>query len=83
MSVANHIIFVDPLLHEADELQAIGRIVRMGQVKTPHIWRFIIKDSIEQVLIGCNKKSLEANISEIHLQSTSAKIIKYLLNVDY
>ncbi|EEA07723.1 helicase [Cryptosporidium muris RN66] len=83
MSVANHIIFVDPLLHEADELQAIGRIVRMGQVKTPHIWRFIIKDSIEQVLIECNKKSLETNISEIHLQSTSAKIIKYLLNMDY
>ncbi|KAH7648545.1 hypothetical protein FG379_000570 [Cryptosporidium bovis] len=46
---ANHIIFVSPLINKSDELQAIGRIIRMGQKKTPHIWNFIVGNSIDEI----------------------------------
>ena len=53
LTTANHAIFVHPLLttsqyeYEASETQAIGRIRRYGQTRLVHVWRFLIKDSID------------------------------------
>eukprot|EP00977_Amphora_coffeiformis_P014794 scaffold4223_cov189-Amphora_coffeaeformis.AAC.54 len=50
----NHAIFVHPLLadslqeYKAYETQSIGRIRRFGQQKTVHVWRFLMKDTIDQ-----------------------------------
>ena len=50
----NHAIFVHPLLAESQqeykayETQSIGRIRRFGQQKTVHVWRFLMKDTIDQ-----------------------------------
>ncbi|KAK6345242.1 hypothetical protein TWF718_007168 [Orbilia javanica] len=53
LTVANHVIFLSPLFAEnehqytAAETQAIGRVRRYGQKKTVHIWRLMMKDTID------------------------------------
>lgn len=52
-TVANHCIFVSPLLTEEEQeyrainTQAVGRIRRYGQVKKCHIYRFLTLDTID------------------------------------
>jgi SNF2 family DNA or RNA helicase len=53
LTVANHAIFLSPLLapsqeiYQANETQAIGRLRRFGQAKTVYIWRFLTRDTID------------------------------------
>lgn len=53
LTVANHIIFLSPLLsdtldsYHARETQAIGRAVRYGQTKEVKIWRFFTRGTID------------------------------------
>lgn len=57
LQVANHIIFVHPFFScnnkvtTAWEAQAIGRVLRPGQIKQVNIWRFIALDTIEQEIL--------------------------------
>ena len=56
LTVANHLFLVHPCFvgsqstAVAYEQQAIGRVVRQGQAKTVHIYRFVAEDTIEQQL---------------------------------
>ncbi|KAG5191268.1 hypothetical protein JKP88DRAFT_174699 [Tribonema minus] len=58
LTVANHIMFLHPVLlptpHEraAVETQAIGRVVRYGQTKLVKIWRFIAANTIDTDVCG-------------------------------
>lgn len=53
LTVANHVIFLSPLLtdsqewYDASETQAIGRVKRYGQREHVHIWRFLSKNTID------------------------------------
>jgi SNF2 family DNA or RNA helicase len=54
LTVANHAIFISPLLaknqfeYTQAETQAIGRIRRFGQVKTANIYRFVTRNTIDE-----------------------------------
>ncbi|KAK7025211.1 helicase C-terminal domain-containing protein [Favolaschia claudopus] len=54
LTSANHAIFLSPLLAPSQEIyeacmtQAIGRLVRYGQLEHVHIWRFQTKDTIDE-----------------------------------
>ncbi|VVC30495.1 Hypothetical protein CINCED_3A019573 [Cinara cedri] len=48
LTEATRIFFVEPLINNNDELQAIGRVHRMGQARTTYVHHFIIRDSIEE-----------------------------------
>ena len=39
---ASHVILVEPLLNPAQELQAIGRVHRIGQRKQTFVHRFVL-----------------------------------------
>uniref|UniRef100_A0AAR5Q841 RING-type domain-containing protein n=1 Tax=Dendroctonus ponderosae TaxID=77166 RepID=A0AAR5Q841_DENPD len=47
---ATHVILMEPLLDTANELQAIGRVHRIGQTKKTVVHRFVIRDTIEESL---------------------------------
>lgn len=50
LTEANHVIFINSSLNRADELQAVGRVYRIGQRKQTHVYKFIINASIEETI---------------------------------
>lgn len=62
LTSANHAIFLSPLfapsqeIYDACETQAIGRLVRYGQTKHVHIYRFLTKNTIDGEIYGQRKK---------------------------
>lgn len=47
---ATHIFLVEPILNADEELQAIGRVHRIGQTKETFVHRFITKNTIEHTI---------------------------------
>lgn len=47
---ANHVILAHPLISIGDETQAIGRAYRFGQKRKVHVWRYIMKNTVEEEL---------------------------------
>ncbi|KAJ7130633.1 hypothetical protein C8R44DRAFT_872419 [Mycena epipterygia] len=58
LTSANHAVFLSPLLAPSQEIyeacmtQAVGRLVRFGQLKHVHIWRFKTSDTIDEEIYG-------------------------------
>ena len=48
LTCANVLVFIDPSPNFAMENQAIGRIMRLGQTKEVHVYRLLIRKSVEE-----------------------------------
>ncbi|KAJ1609690.1 putative SNF2 domain-containing protein [Cryptosporidium canis] len=90
ITAANHVIFVSPLLNKSDELQAIGRIVRMGQTKTPHVWNFVINNSVDELILhyltnfySATGDDQTTTTSSTNLQSLNLKVIQHISDTNY
>lgn len=44
---ATHVLLVEPAMNPAHELQAVGRVHRIGQTKPTHVYRFITRGTVE------------------------------------
>ncbi|TRZ16647.1 hypothetical protein HGM15179_010473 [Zosterops borbonicus] len=65
---ATHVLLVEPILNPAHELQAIGRVHRIGQTKSTIVHRFLIKATIEermQTMLKTVDRSLPISIDNI------------------
>lgn len=47
---AQHVLLVEPILNLSQEIQAIGRVHRIGQTKKTFVHRFLVRNTIEQLI---------------------------------
>lgn len=47
---ATHVFLVEPILNPGEELQAVGRVHRIGQTRETFVHRFIVRNSIEETI---------------------------------
>jgi E3 ubiquitin-protein ligase SHPRH len=69
-----HIILVEPNLNLGQEAQAIGRIHRLGQNKKTYVHRFLVKNSIEDLIYNMVIKT-KTNDNRQQQQQDSASIL--------
>lgn len=56
---ASHVHFIDPWWNPAVEDQCADRVHRIGQNSTVYVWKYVMKESIEERIIEIQKKKGE------------------------
>uniref|UniRef100_UPI0037E80854 E3 ubiquitin-protein ligase SHPRH n=1 Tax=Semicossyphus pulcher TaxID=241346 RepID=UPI0037E80854 len=69
---ATHVLLVEPILNPANELQAIGRVHRIGQTKPTFVHRFLIKSTIEERMQAMLKTAEKSHTSTAMKHSEAA-----------
>ena len=69
LTAATRVYLMEPCLHPAHEIQAAGRIHRLGQNEDVLVTRFCFKDSFEQEIVKLHEQIAEGlvEISEQHV----------------
>lgn len=75
---ANHIFLADLWWSPAADLQAIDRVHRLGQTRQVHVYRFIVKDSIDEKIYGLQKEKIA--LSALMFESNANKVREDRLN---
>lgn len=71
---ATHVLLVEPILNPAHELQAIGRVHRIGQTKPTFVHRFLIKSTIEERM-QTMMKTAEKSHSNTSMKHSEASVL--------
>ncbi|XP_043924742.1 E3 ubiquitin-protein ligase SHPRH [Protopterus annectens] len=71
---ATHVLLVEPILNPAHELQAIGRVHRIGQTRPTFVHRFLIKATIEERMQSMLKTADRSHSSSSMKQSEASAL---------
>ncbi|XP_029114603.1 E3 ubiquitin-protein ligase SHPRH isoform X2 [Scleropages formosus] len=71
---ATHVLLVEPILNPAHELQAIGRVHRIGQTRPTFVHRFLIKSTIEERMQAM-LKTAEKSHSTAAMKHSEASVL--------
>ncbi|XP_041043596.1 E3 ubiquitin-protein ligase SHPRH isoform X2 [Carcharodon carcharias] len=69
---ATYVLLVEPILNLAHELQAIGRVHRIGQTKATVVHRFLIKATIEERMQSMLKSTEKSHNKSVIVQSEAS-----------
>uniref|UniRef100_A0A8C7S6R2 SNF2 histone linker PHD RING helicase n=1 Tax=Oncorhynchus mykiss TaxID=8022 RepID=A0A8C7S6R2_ONCMY len=72
---ATHVLLVEPILNPAHELQAIGRVHRIGQTKPTYVHRFLIKSTIEERMQAMLKTAEKISHSATAMKHSEAAVL--------
>ncbi|KAL0969794.1 hypothetical protein UPYG_G00232390 [Umbra pygmaea] len=72
---ATHVLLVEPILNPAHELQAIGRVHRIGQTKPTFVHRFLIKSTIEERMQAMLKTAEKSSHSTTAMKHSEAAVL--------
>jgi len=86
LTAANRVHIVEPQWNPSVEEQAIARALRMGQTRQVIIFRYLMKDTVEQNII--NLQMMKKNLAKFTLDGNSEdnlneklKDLKFVLNI--
>ncbi|XP_038077959.1 E3 ubiquitin-protein ligase SHPRH-like isoform X2 [Patiria miniata] len=82
---ATHVLLVEPILNPASELQAVGRVHRIGQTRPTFVHRFLVRDTIEERLhafLQANHTSDSLNNLEGETGALTLQNLKQLFTED-
>ncbi|XP_067876277.1 E3 ubiquitin-protein ligase SHPRH [Heterodontus francisci] len=79
---ATYVLLVEPILNLAHELQAIGRVHRIGQTKETVVHRFLIKATIEERMQSMLKSTEKSHSKSVIVQSEASVLtVGYLADL--
>jgi hypothetical protein len=55
---ANRIFILEPMVNAAHARQAVGRVYRIGQVREVTVTRFVVSDTVEEMMLKFNLNKL-------------------------
>ncbi|KAK7414839.1 hypothetical protein QQX98_006354, partial [Neonectria punicea] len=86
LTVANVVHIVEPQWNPSVEEQAVARALRMGQTREVTIFRYIMKGTVEESIVGLQKKKkkLAAFALDTGTGDTEEKLddLRFILNAD-
>ncbi|KAJ3207758.1 hypothetical protein HDU67_007260 [Dinochytrium kinnereticum] len=69
---ATHVFLVEPVLNSGLEVQAVGRVHRIGQTKVTHVHRYAVLDTVEERIVGVvrdRKGCGQGGVAKLHYGS--------------
>ncbi|WFD29578.1 RING-type E3 ubiquitin transferase [Malassezia sp. CBS 17886] len=77
---ATHIFLLEPLLNHALELQAIGRVHRIGQTQPTHVYGYMVNDTVEQRIVALAASRGQSLYTARHTDTDSAALHARILH---
>ena len=61
LTEATNVVLVEPVMSPAVEAQAVSRVLRIGQTQETHVWRLIVKGTIEEQILQMQRRRIPGN----------------------
>ena len=74
LTAASHCFLMEPCLDPATEIQAAGRIHRLGQTKHVHVTKFVYSRSPEENVLALHREIAAGRIKIVDNQVSTAAV---------